>query len=323
MTNEGTLELQSPRGLNVEESTGVYGRFSAAPFERGWGVTVGNALRRMLIASIEGAAVTAVRFDGVQHELSTIPGVKEDTLDIILNISRVPLRVHGSEVHTISLRSKEPGVLTSGAIRTDHNVEVLDPDVHIATMTEPGDLEIEMRVRNGRGYITAERNREREENLDVGFIPVDSAHSPVRRVNFKVEPARVGQDTDFDRLVMEVYTNGAVRPQEAMGTASRLLREMLGIFAGGDDDVFEGIPVTDDQKAFEKYRDVGIDEYSQQLSVRAYNGLRNANIETLGDLVVKSEQDLLRERNIGRKSIEEIQRILGPLNLRLGMGSFD
>ncbi len=323
MTNDGILELQSPRGLNVEESTDVYGRFSASPFERGWGVTVGNALRRMLIASIEGAAVTAVRFEGVQHELSTIPGVKEDTLDIILNISRVPLRVHGDEPRTIHLSASKPGALTSGAIRTDPNVDVLDPDVHIATMTQPGNLEIEMRVRNGRGYVTAERNREREENLDVGYIPVDSSHSPVRRVNFKVEPARVGQDTDFDKLVLEVFTNGAVGPQEAMGTASRLLRDMLGIFGGGDDEILDGIPVSDDQKAFEKYREVQIDEYAQQLSVRAYNGLRNAGIETLGDLVLKSERDLLRERNIGRKSIEEIQRILGPLNLRLGMGGGD
>ncbi len=323
MTNEATLELQSPRGLHVEESTETYGRFSAAPFERGWGVTVGNALRRMLIASIEGAAVTAIRFEGVQHELSTIPGVKEDTLDIILNISRVPLRVHGSEARTIRLQCRKPSVLTSGAIKTDPNVEILDPDVHIATMTEPGNLDIEMRVRNARGYVTSERNRERETGLDTAYIPVDSSHSPVRRVNFKVEPARVGQDTDFDRLILEIYTNGAVRPQEALGTAGRLLRDMLGIFVGGDDEDGDGIPVSDDQRAFDRYREVSIDEYQDQLSARAYNGLRNADIGTLGDLVLKSEQDLLRERNIGRKSIEEIQRLLEPLNLRLGMGGPD
>lgn len=323
MTNEATVELHSPPGLKVEESTEVYGRFSAAPFERGWGVTVGNALRRMLIASIEGAAVTAIRFDGIQHELSTIPGVKEDTLDIILNISRVPLRVYGSEPRTMRLRCRKPTMLTSGAIETDPAVEILDPDVHIAEVTEPGNLDIEMRVRNARGYVTSERNRELETELDTAYIPVDSSHSPVRRVNFKVEPARVGQDTDFDRLILEVYTNGAVAPQEALGTAGRHLRDMLGIFVGSDDDESGGIPVSDDQRAYDKYRDVSIEEYRDQLSMRAYNGLRNADIGTLGDLVLKSEPDLLRERNIGRKSIEEIQRILGPLNLRLGMGGPD
>lgn len=312
-------DLQRPGGLAVEESGDDYGRFSAHPFERGYGVTIGNALRRVLLASINGAAVTAVRFAGVQHELSTIPGVKEDTLDIILNLKRIPLRLHGDQPRTIRLQSSKAGSLTSADIETDANVEILDSDVHIATMTQKGELDIEMRVKNARGYVPAERNRDTD--LDTGYIPVDSTHSPVRKVNYKIEPARVGQDTDFDRLVIEVQTNGSVKPHEAITTASRLLREMLGIFLSGDDEDGEHLVVSDEQKAFELHKNTSIDEYADRLSVRAYHGLRNADISTIGELVVKSEQDLLKERNIGRKSIEEVQRVLDGLGLKLGHGA--
>lgn len=312
-------DLHRPSGLNIETSTDGFGRFSAHPFERGYGTTIGNALRRLLISSIEGAAVTAVKFAGVQHELSSIPGVKEDTLDIILNLKRVPLRLHGDQPRTIRLRAKKPGLLTSANIETDMNVDILDTDVHIATMTQPGEIDIEMRVKNGRGYVPAERNR--DPDLEVGYIPVDSTHSPVRKVNYVVEPARVGQDTDFDRLVIEVHTNGSVRPQEAITTASRLLREMLGIFVGAQSDASEDVVISDERKAFDLHRNTSIDDYADQLSVRAYNGLRNADIATIGDLVMKSEQELLRERNIGRKSIKEVEKILEGLGLKLRMGS--
>ncbi len=311
-------ELRRPSGLNIETSSDDFGRFSAHPFERGYGVTIGNALRRLLISSIQGAAVTAVKFDGVQHEMSTIPGVKEDTLDIILNIKRIPLRLHGAQPRTIRLKGRKTGSLTSGDIETDPNVEILDPDVHLATITQPAELDIEMRVKNGRGYIQAERNRDTD--LEVGYIPLDSTHSPVRKVNYKVEPARVGQDTDLDKLVIDVHTNGSIRPQEAVTTAARLLREMLGIFVGGEGEATEDVVISDEQKAYELHRNTSIDDYADQLSVRAYNGLRNADIATIGDLVVKSEQELLRERNIGRKSIEEVERILDGLGLKLGMG---
>ena len=311
-------ELRRPSGLNIETSSHDFGRFSAHPFERGYGVTIGNALRRLLISSIQGAAVTAVKFDGVQHEMSTIPGVKEDTLDIILNIKRIPLRLHGTQPRTIRLRGRKAGPLTSGDIETDPNVEILDPDVHLATITQSAELDIEMRVKNGRGYIQAERNR--DSDLEVGFIPLDSTHSPVRKVNYKVEPARVGQDTDLDKLVIDVHTNGSIRPQEAVTTAARLLREMLGIFVGGEGEATEDVVISDEQKAYELHRNTSIDDYADQLSVRAYNGLRNADIATVGDLVVKTEQELLRERNIGRKSIEEVVRILDGLGLKLGMG---
>ena len=311
-------ELRRPSGLNIETSSDDFGRFSAHPFERGYGVTIGNALRRLLISSIQGAAVTAVKFDGVQHEMSTIPGVKEDTLDIILNIKRIPLRLHGTQPRTIRLKGRKTGPLTSGDIETDPNVEILDPEVHLATITQPAELDIEMRVKNGRGYIQAERNR--DSDLEVGYIPLDSTHSPVRKVNYKVEPARVGQDTDLDRLVIDVHTNGSIRPQEAVTTAARLLREMLGIFVGGEGEATEDVVVSDEQKAYELHRNTSIDDYADQLSVRAYNGLRNADIATIGDLVVKSESELLRERNIGRKSIEEVERILDGLGLKLGMG---
>ena len=311
-------ELRRPSGLNIETSGDDFGRFSAHPFERGYGVTIGNALRRLLISSIQGAAVTAVKFTGVHHEMSTIQGVKEDTLDIILNLKRVPLRLHGTQPRTIRIKGKKPGLLTSADIDSDANVEVLDPDVHIATITQPAELEIEMRVKNGRGYIHAERNRDAD--LEVGYIPLDSTHSPVRKVNYKVEPARVGQDTDLDKLVIDVHTNGSIRPQEAIATASRLLREMLGIFVGGEGKATEDVVISDEQKAFELHSGTSIDDYADQLSVRAYNGLRNADIATIGDLVLKSEQELLRERNIGRKSIEEVERILEGLGLKLGMG---
>ena len=311
-------ELRRPSGLNIETSSDDFGRFSAHPFERGYGVTIGNALRRLLISSIQGAAVTAVKFDGVQHEMSTIPGVKEDTLDIILNIKRIPLRLHGAQPRTIRLKGRKTGPLTSGDIETDPNVEILDPDVHLATITQPAELDIEMRVKNGRGYIQAERNRDTD--LEVGYIPLDSTHSPVRKVNYKVEPARVGQDTDLDKLVIDVHTNGSIRPQEAVTTAARLLREMLGIFVGGEGEATEDVVISDEQKAYELHRNTSIDDYADQLSVRAYNGLRNADIATIGDLVVKSETELLRERNIGRKSIEEVERILDGLGLKLGMG---
>lgn len=311
-------DLRRPGGLNIETSNDDFGRFSAHPFERGYGVTIGNALRRLLISSIQGAAVTAVKFDGVQHEMSTIPGVKEDTLDIILNIKRVPLRLHGTQPRTIRLKGRKPGSLMSSDIESDANVEILDPEVHIATITQPAELDIEMRVKNGRGYIQAERNR--DSDLEVGYIPLDSTHSPVRKVNYKVEPARVGQDTDLDKLVIDVHTNGSIRPQEAVVTAARLLREMLGIFVGGEGEATEDVVISDEQKAFELHRNTSIDDYADQLSVRAYNGLRNADIATIGDLVVKTEQELLRERNIGRKSIEEVERILDGLGLKLGMG---
>ena len=311
-------ELRRPGGLNIETSSDDFGRFSAHPFERGYGVTIGNALRRLLISSIQGAAVTAVKFDGVQHEMSTIPGIKEDTLDIILNIKRIPLRLHGTQPRTIRLKGKKPGPLTSGDIETDPNVEILDPEVHLATITQPAELDIEMRVKNGRGYIQAERNR--DSDLEVGYIPLDSTHSPVRKVNYRVEPARVGQDTDLDKLVIDVHTNGSIRPQEAVATAARLLREMLGIFVGGEGEATEDVVISDEQKAFELHANTSIDDYADQLSVRAYNGLRNADIATIGDLVIKSESELLRERNIGRKSIEEVERILDGLGLKLGMG---
>ncbi len=312
-------ELQRPRGLNIEESTDSYGRFSAHPFERGYGVTVGNALRRVLISSIEGAAVVAVKFEGVQHELSTIKGVKEDTMDIILNLKRIPIRVHGSQVRTVRLSTDKQGLVTSGDIETDPNVEILDADVPIATLTEDGQLEMEMLVRNARGHVPAEQNR--RDVTEIGFIPVDSTHSPVRRVNYKIAPARVGQNTDFDKLLLEVLTDGSVTPLDALAVASRLLREMLGIFVGEEGEADEGTTlVNPDQVAFDRHRHMAIDDLSDRLSIRAFNGLKNAHISTVGELVVKSEKDLLKERNIGRKSIEEISRVLANLDLRLDMG---
>lgn len=314
-------DLQRPAGVTLEHASETFGRFSAHPFDRGYGTTIGNALRRVLIASIEGAAMTAVKFAGVRHELSTIEGVQEDTLDIILNLKRVPLRVHGDAPRTIRLRSRVPGALTAGQIETDPNVDILDPDVYIATMTQPGELDIEMRVRNGRGYVTAEQNTKKDEDLELDYIAVDSSHSPVRKVNYTVEPARVGRDTDYDRLVIDVHTNGSVTPEDAVMTAARLLRDMLAIFVGGESEATDDAVISDEQRRYEELRYRSIDEYQDQISVRAYNSLRNAGIETIGDLAGRTEPELLRERQIGRKSIEEIRRLLEGVGLGLGMGA--
>ncbi len=316
--------LQRPDGVTLEEPEShneTFGRFSATPFERGYGDTVGNALRRILISSIEGAAITAVKFAGVHHELSTIEGVREDTLDIILNLKRIPIRVHGDQPRTIRLRSRLPGTLKSGQIVTDPHVDILDPEVYIATMTEPGSLDIEMRVRNARGYVPAEENSE-EGTLEIGYLPVDSSHSPVRRANYTVQRARVGQRTDYDKLVLDVHTNGSITPEDAVMTSARLLRDMVSIFVGEHaQDSAEAAVISEEQRAYDRHALNSIDDYQDRLSVRAYNALRNAGIGTIGDLVSRTEDALLAERNVGRKSIEEVHNLLEQLGLQLGMGA--
>ena len=310
--------FQKPKRLvaNTETLNERYGMFTAQPFERGFGSTIGTGLRRVLLSSIEGAAITAVRIEGVAHEFSPIPGVVEDATDIILNLKQVPFKMSGEGTRIARLRVDQPGEVMSSQIETDHDVEVLDRNMHIATIGEGGKLTIEMRMKSGRGYVSADRNY--EEDLAIGYIPIDSVHSPVRKVNFSVEAARLGQVTDYDKLTIEVWTNGAISPQDAIGQASKLLKDHMTIFIN-----FEELPESADEpaeRAANQMNEVlnrSVEEL--ELSVRSYNCLKNANIQTIGDLVQKSEAEMLRTKNFGRKSLNEIKEILGNLGLGFGM----
>ncbi len=315
------LAFQRPKRLvaDTESLTDRYGKFTAQPFERGWGTTIGNSLRRILLSSIEGAAITAVRIEGIAHEFSPIPGVTEDATDLILNLKQVPFKIlGGGPVHTAWLRVDQPGEVYSRHIETDGNVEVVDPDVYIATVGE-GKLYVEMRIKLGRGYVPAERNF--DEDLPLGFIPIDSVHSPVRKVNFTVENARLGQVTEYDKLTLEVWTNGTISPQDAISRAAKLLRDHLTIFINFEEleagEVREEEGRAEMATRLQELLNRRIDEL--ELSVRSYNCLKNANIHTVGDLVQKTEQELLRTKNFGRKSLNEIKEILAGMGLELGM----
>lgn len=310
--------FQKPKRLavNSDSLNEKYGSFSAQPFERGFGTTIGNSLRRALLSSIEGAAITAVRIEGVSHEFSSIPGVVEDASDIILNLKQIPLQLHGEGARTIRLRVTEPGDVTSGAIEADSGVVILDPNVHIATINDEAVLDIEMRVRMGRGYVSAEKNF--EEDLAVDFIPIDSVHSPVHRVKYGVEQARLGQTTDFEKLNLELWTNGAVTPQDAIGLAAKLLKDHMQIFINFEEDgvVEDVLPEAEGDLTAEHFNK-SIEDL--ELSVRSFNCLKNANIQTIGDLVVRTESDMMRVKNFGRKSLLEISDILQSMGLEFGM----
>ncbi len=310
--------FQKPKRLvaNTETLTERYGQFTAQPFQRGFGTTIGNSLRRVLLSSIEGAAITAIRIEGVDHEFSPIPGVVEDATDIILNLKQVPFKVMGEGVKTVRLVSDKAGEVFSGAIQTDADVEVLDRNLHIATVSEGGKLDIEMRLKTGRGYVSADKNF--DEDLAIGFIPIDSVHSPVRKVNFSVEAARLGQMTDYDKLTLETWTNGAISPQDAIGHAAKLLKDHMTIFIN-----FEEIAEPQEEQP-ERSMDRISDQLNRsveelELSVRSYNCLKNAGIQTIGELVQKSESEMLRTKNFGRKSLNEIKEILAGMGLALGM----
>src|SRR6185437_15889689 len=310
--------FQKPKRLvaNTETLTERYGMFTAQPFQRGFGTTIGNSLRRVLLSSIEGAAITAVRIEGVDHEFSPIPGVVEDATDIILNLKQVPFKVMGEGVKTVRITTDQSGEVLSGQIQTDADVEVLDRNVHIATVSEGGKLDIEMRLKMGRGYVSADKNF--DEDLAIGYIPIDSVHSPVRKVNFSVEAARLGQMTDYDKLTLEVWTNGAVSPQDSIGYAAKLLKDHMTIFIN-----FEEV-AEQTEEVSERSLDRISDQLSRsveelELSVCSYNCLKNAGIQSIGELVQKTEQDMLRTKNFGRKSLNEIKEILHGMGLSLGM----
>jgi DNA-directed RNA polymerase subunit alpha len=310
--------FQKPKRLvaNTETLTDRYGMFTAQPFERGFGSTIGTGLRRVLLSSIEGAAITAVRIDGVAHEFSPIPNVVEDATDIILNLKQIPFKMSVEGMRTIRLSVDKPGQVLSGQIETDADIEVLDRNMHVAMVGEGGKLNIEMRVRSGRGYVGADRNN--DEDLAIGYIPIDSVHSPVRKVNFSVEAARLGQMTDYDKLTIEVWTNGAISPADAVGQASKLLKDHMTIFIN-----FEETAETTEEPAeraasqMTEVMNRSVEEL--ELSVRSYNCLKNANIQSISDLVQKTEAEMLRTKNFGRKSLNEIKEILGGLGLGFGM----
>ncbi len=311
-------DLIKPKRLQIESDTltATFGKFYAEPFERGFGTTMGNSLRRVLLSSLQGAAITSVRIKGVLHEFSTIPGVTEDVTDVILNLKGVLLKLHGQESRNIRIVKKGAGVITAGDIITDSHVEVLNPDHHIGTCSKEADVEMDMTVSMGKGYVPAERNR--DEKAPVGTIPIDSIFSPVKKVNFTVTNARVGQITDYDKLTLEINTDGSVRPDDAVAYAAKILKEQLQIFINFDEQAEpaeeeggeESVKINENL-----YRTV--DEL--ELSVRSANCLKNADIRLIGELVQKSEAEMLKTQNFGRKSLNEIKDILAEMGLTLGM----
>lgn len=310
--------FQKPKRLEINKDTltNTYGQFWAQPFERGWGTTVGNALRRVMLSSIEGAAITAVKIDGVLHEFSTIPGVKEDVTNIILNLKQVPLKMEGYDPQTLTINVKGKTEVKSSDIVAPEGITVLDSDVHIANLSDEAELNIEMRVKVGHGYVRADRNE--DEDLTSGYIPVDSVHSPVKKVRYDVTAARVGRMTDYERLNIDVWTNGGVSALDAIGLAARLLKENLTIFISfEDEEIVE--PQEKSQNQLITNEDLNRSVEELELTVRSANCLKAANIKTIGDLIQKTEAEMLETKNFGRKSLKEIKDILTVMGLSLGM----
>lgn len=311
--------FEMPKKLVLDESTGTktYGKFTAEPFERGYGMTIGNGLRRVLISSIEGTAVTSVKIAGVNHEFSTIKNVVEDIAQVILNIKQLVLRSHFKTPKPMFIKADKKGDITAEDIATDETVEIVNPKLHLATLSKKAKFEMELEVARGRGYVTAERNK--VEDMPIGVIPVDSIFSPVKKVNFSVENTRVGQITDYDRLILEIWTNGAIDPKEALLYASNIFQRHLDIYVGFGklpEDIVEE-EVSKEAKEIQEKLKMPISEL--ELSVRSSNCLKEAKIETIGDLVKKTEMEMLKYRNFGKKSLTEINKILTDLGLHLGM----
>jgi DNA-directed RNA polymerase subunit alpha len=311
-------DFQRPAQVQVEEEsrTATFARFFAQPFERGWGTTVGNALRRALLSSTSGAAITAVKIEGADHEFSAVPGVVEDVTDIILNLKKIPFKAHGLDATFLTLEEKGAGEVTAGAFAGSHAVDVIDPQVHVATLSADGNLRMTVRVARGRGYIQAEENQ--TEDLGLGFIPVDSAHSPVRRANFRVEMARFGRMTNYERLVLEIWTNGTISPEEALSQAAQLVQGHLDIYTS----LVPGAPPQPGPRPGPEPKEPGILDQSidsLELSIRSMNCLKNANIRTLRDLVTKDEKEMVEIRNFGEKSLKEVREKLEALGLGFGM----
>ena len=312
-------DLIRPKRLEVEKETltPFYGKFTAEPFERGFGITIGNSLRRILLSSLQGGAITSLKVDGVLHEFSTIPGTKEDITEIILNLKEVRLKLHTEGPKTIRVKAEGPKVLKAGDMLTGDAVEILNPDHYIATLSRDGKLSMEMVVKTGRGYVSAERNK--EEGQPIGTIPIDAIFSPIKKVNYTVTNARVGQITDYDKLILEVWTDGSLTPEEAVAHAAKILKDQLSIFITFEEEEEEmSYPEAEEQKeAINENLVRSVDEL--ELSVRSANCLKHANIKLIGDLVQKTEAEILATKNFGRKSLNEIKEILTEMGLSLGM----
>jgi DNA-directed RNA polymerase subunit alpha len=320
MHQKSWKDLIRPKLLEVEKETltPVYGKFVAEPFERGFGITIGNSLRRILLSSLQGAAITSVKIDGVLHEFSTIPGTKEDVTEIILNLKEVRLKLHTEGPKTIRVKAEGPKVLKAGDLITGDAVEVLNPDHYLVTLSRDGKLFMEMVVKMGRGYVSAERNK--EENQPIGTIPIDAIFSPIKKVNYAVTNARVGQITDYDKLTLEVWTDGSLNPEEAVAHAAKILKEQLSIFITFEEEEEAEVSYSEDEEEKESINENllrSVDEL--ELSVRSANCLKYANIKLIGDLVQKTEAEILATKNFGRKSLNEIKEILTEMGLSLGM----
>ncbi len=310
------IEIEKPRVECVEvREEDHYGRFVVEPLERGYGTTLGNSLRRILLSSLPGAAVNAVKIDGVLHEFSVIKGVKEDVTEIVLNIKSIVAKLHCDTPKTVYIDAQGEGVITAGDIKADSDVEILNPDLYIATLNSDAKLNMEITLSKGRGYVAADKNREQSQPV-IGVIPVDSIYTPVKKVNYKVEPARVGAVTDFDRLSIEVWTNGTLKPNEAISLAAKIMSEHLSLFIDLSADAKNvEIMVEKEESKKEKVLEMTIEELD--LSVRSYNCLKRAGINTVEDLANKTEEDMMKVRNLGRKSLEEVMNKLSALNLAL------
>ena len=311
-------ELISPKKLELDPKTSsrFFGKFACEPLERGFGITIGNALRRIMLSSLQGAAITSVKIDAVLHEFSTIPGVREDVTDIVLNLKEVRLKLHGEEPRTIEVDKAGAGAVTAGDFNYPPEVEILNPEQHIATLSKDGRLRMEMQVKSGKGYVPAERNV--EEDAAIGVIPMDAIFSPIRRVNYVVSQARVGQITDYDKLTMEIWTDGSVMPEDALAFAAKILKEQMAIFINFDEE--PEVEPKEEEEEEPKLNDNlfrSVDEL--ELSVRSANCLKNANIRLIGELVQKTEAEMLKTKNFGRKSLNEIKEILTEMGLSLGM----
>ncbi|HHW60685.1 MAG TPA: DNA-directed RNA polymerase subunit alpha [Syntrophomonadaceae bacterium] len=308
------LEMEKPRIECVEKDQETnYGKFVIEPLERGYGTTLGNSLRRVLLSSLPGAAITSIKMDGILHEFSTIPGVMEDTTELILNIKQTVIDYEGTERKFIYLQKEGPGEVTAGDIEQDTEIKILNPDLHIATLDKDGKLDIEMTVERGRGYVSADQQPYKDEDI-VGLIPIDSIYTPVTRVNYTVETARVGKRTDFDKLILGVWTNGSIQPEEAISLSAMILIEYLELFKEIDDTFAEvEILVEKEEEKKDKVLEISIEEL--ELSVRASNGLKRANINTVGDLIQKTREEMSKIRNLGQKSLEEIEGKLKELGL--------
>ncbi len=314
--------FQRPKRLEVDldSLTDGYGQFVAQPFERGFAITVGHAMRRVLLSSVEGAAITALKVEGVLHEFSSLEGVIEDTTDLILNLKSIPFRLNVDKPKTLVLRKDKQGSVTAADIAEDPDFTCIDPDAHICTLSKGGSIELQMRLAGGRGYVPADRNL--EEDMGIGWIPIDAVHSPVRRVNYKVERARLGRSTDYERLVLELWTNGTVTPDRAIALAAKLMRDHLAIFVDIEEEPqHEHHEPDQDLTAFYSHLNRSVDEL--ELSVRSYNCLKNASIRTIRDLVQRSEQEMLKTKNFGKKSLQEIKEVLAEMGLTLDMDLSD